>query len=110
MNSKESVKFGIDWGGTKIEIIALDGTGNQILRTRSPTPKDDYQGCLDTVRELIESAESELGCKGTVGFGIPGTISPATNLVKKCEFNLDEWSTTNGGLRIQFRSQSSDPK
>ena len=82
MNSIETFKLGIDWGGTKIEIIALDGSGAQILRTRAPTPKDDYQGCLQTVKDLVDGAERELGGKGTVGFGIPGTISPATGLVK----------------------------
>ena len=82
MNSTESIKLGIDWGGTKIEIIALDSSGTQILRTRSPTPKDDYQGCLQTVKKLVVDAELELGSKGTLGLGIPGTISPATSLVK----------------------------
>ena len=49
---------------------------------RAPTPKDDYQGCLQTVKDLVDGAERELGSKGTVGLGIPGTISPATGLVK----------------------------
>ena len=39
MNSNETVKLGIDWGGTKIEIITLDGSGTQILRTTSSYTK-----------------------------------------------------------------------
>lgn len=81
-DSKDTVRIGIDWGGTKIEAIALDMAGNQLFRERLPTPKDDYDGCLNTVKELVSMAESRIGRIGTLGFGIPGTISPATGLVK----------------------------
>lgn len=76
------MRIGIDWGGTKIEIIALDDGGETLMRERAPTVKDDYAGCVRLVRDLVSSAEVQLGKTGTVGLGIPGTISPATGLVK----------------------------
>ncbi len=74
--------LGIDLGGTKIEIIALDESGRQLLRRRRPTPRHDYDGTLAAIRELVLQAEAELGEAGTVGFGTPGAISPASGLLK----------------------------
>jgi len=74
--------IGIDWGGTKIEIIALAGDGTELLRERIETPKNDYEACVDVVVGLVQSCEARLGESGRVGLGIPGTISPATGLVK----------------------------
>jgi len=76
------MRLGIDWGGTKIEVIALSDTGEELFRQRRDTPKGDYQGCLQTVRQLVEAAEQATGATGTVGFGIPGSLSPKTGLVK----------------------------
>lgn len=77
-----TLALGIDLGGTKIEIIALDEAGTVLLRRRKPTPKGNYQGTLEALRDLIAETEFELGAKGTVGFGTPGAISPATGLLK----------------------------
>ncbi|MEM8839030.1 MAG: ROK family protein [Pseudomonadota bacterium] len=74
--------IGIDWGGTKIEIIALSPSGDTLLRRRATTPRNDYHACIETVRDLVNAAELETGQTGTVGLGIPGAISPATGLVK----------------------------
>ena len=76
------MRIGIDWGGTKIELIALDDNGDVLLREREATPKNDYTRCLEAVGSMIARAEGKLGQAGTVGIGIPGTISPATGLVK----------------------------
>ena len=40
------MKLGIDLGGTKIEIIALDNQGVERLRRRVPTPQGDYSATL----------------------------------------------------------------
>ncbi|MEM7216101.1 MAG: ROK family protein [Pseudomonadota bacterium] len=75
------MRIGIDWGGTKLEVIALDYDGTVLLRERIPTPPD-YDKSLEAVCGLIAMAETEIGRTGTVGIGIPGTISPATGLIK----------------------------
>ena len=76
-----AIRLGIDLGGTKTEIVALDAAGAVRLRRRAPTPPD-YAGVIGLIGELVDSAEAELGEGGTVGLGIPGSLSPATGLVR----------------------------
>ena len=38
--------IGIDWGGTKIEGIALTDEGKEIVRLREKTPRHNYEGCI----------------------------------------------------------------
>ncbi|RVU30439.1 ROK family protein [Neptunomonas marina] len=74
--------IGIDLGGTKIELIALDNSGVELLRQRVATPQGDYLGTVDTIVTLVTHAEQRLGATGTVGIGIPGTISRDSGIVK----------------------------
>lgn len=76
------MKLGIDLGGTKIEIIALDDIGGELLRRRVTTPQGDYAATLHAIENLVHSAEAELGQRGSVGIGTPGTLSKATGLLK----------------------------
>jgi len=76
------IRFGIDLGGTKIEIIALAQDGRELLRRRVATPKENYGEILDAVAALVRDAEAELGDRGTVGIGTPGSISRATGLLR----------------------------
>lgn len=78
-------RLGIDLGGTKIEIIALDATGRECLRQRVPTPKEDYMAILSAVVGLVRSAESALHLPpgaASVGIGTPGSLSRATGLLR----------------------------
>ena len=76
------MRIGIDLGGTKTEVIALADDGKQLFRHRLPTPKNDYQQTIGTIVELVRLAEEATGERGTVGLGIPGSISPYTRVVK----------------------------
>ena len=76
------MKLGIDLGGTKIEIIALDDEGGELLRLRVATPQGDYSGTLRAIADLVHQVEAVLGQAGTVGIGTPGAISRATGLLK----------------------------
>jgi fructokinase len=75
------MRLGVDLGGTKTEIIALDGDGKELLRRRMPTVRD-YAGTVAAIRGLVTGAEQELGATGTVGIAIPGTVSRHTGLIK----------------------------
>lgn len=75
------MRIGIDVGGTKIEGIALSDAGATLCRERVPTPRD-YPGTVAAIRALVRTLEGTVGEEGTVGVGIPGTIVPATGLVK----------------------------
>ena len=73
--------IGIDWGGTKMEVVALDEAGALRARERVPTPTS-YDACLDAVRSLVLSAEVASGAAGSIGIGIPGSPNPRTGLVR----------------------------
>jgi fructokinase len=76
------MRMGVDLGGTKIEAIAMDDAGGVRARLRVPTPRGDYPGTLEAIAGLFAELERAAGPIATVGMGIPGTISPATGLVK----------------------------
>ncbi|EAQ1832737.1 fructokinase [Salmonella enterica] len=76
------MRIGIDLGGTKTEVIALDDAGEQRFRHRLPTPREDYQQTIETIATLVNMAEQATGQTGSVGIGIPGSLSPYTGVVK----------------------------
>ncbi|MGE0736973.1 MAG: ROK family protein [Alphaproteobacteria bacterium] len=75
-------RLGVDIGGTKIEVMAIDAEGHERWRRRAATPRGDYDATLAGVRALVHAAEAELGGRGTVGVAQPGSISPSTGLVR----------------------------
>ncbi len=78
-------RLGVDLGGTKIEVVALDGAGQVRWKRRLPTPRDDYGATLATVAQLVCEAEAELRVAAgslRVGIGTPGSISRATGLLR----------------------------
>ncbi len=64
--------YGLDIGGTKIEITAFDHAFVRGKSVRVPTPKADYQEFLQTISQLVHQFDGEYGCEGSVGVGIPG--------------------------------------
>lgn len=76
------MRIGIDLGGTKIEGIALDNAGIEVFRKRIDAPQGVYHNTLMAIVKLVTEIEGATQDKGTVGIGIPGTISPKTNLIK----------------------------
>jgi fructokinase len=76
------MRLGVDLGGTKIEILALETGGRALLRERVPTPRANYEDAVRAIVNLVLGTESKLGRKGSLGIAIPGAISPKTGLVK----------------------------
>lgn len=77
-------KIGIDLGGSKIEILALDPDGRERLRRRVATPRGDYPATLAAVAALVTDVERELGVHASVGIGTPGALSEPGGLMKNC--------------------------
>ena len=77
-----SLRIGVDLGGTKIELLALDPQGHERYRKRVPTPRGDYGATVKTVTALVGECEEALATQGTVGIGIPGALSLATGRIK----------------------------
>jgi fructokinase len=76
------MRIGVDLGGTKIEGIAISADGAARVRRRIPAPRGDYGRTLTAVVDLVHQIEREIGARGSVGIGIPGAVSPATQLIK----------------------------
>lgn len=76
------IRLGIDLGGTKTEIIALDERRTPILRRREPTPAHDYDATLALIARLVREAETAIGKRGSVGIGTPGALSPGAQHVR----------------------------
>lgn len=79
--------IGIDWGGTKMEVIAIDEGGAELVRHRIPTPREDYEGSIAAVVGLVAYAERATGRTGTVGIGLPGSPNPRTGIIR----NANSW-------------------
>jgi fructokinase len=75
------IRIGIDFGGTKIEAAALEASGAMLARVRLPNP-GGYDAAIQTVTELVSQIEADTGRTGSVGVGIPGSVSPRTGLVR----------------------------
>jgi fructokinase len=81
----KTMRLGVDLGGSKIEVIAIDAAGSERLRRRVATPVDDYDATLATIATLVRDAERELGLvagAASVGIGTPGSQSRATGLLR----------------------------
>lgn len=76
------MRLGVDLGGTKIEILALESGGREVLRRRVATPRGSYDDTVRAIIGLVQSAEATLGRTGSLGICIPGTVSRKTGLVK----------------------------
>ena len=75
-------RLGIDLGGTKIELVALDAAGSIVFRERVATPAGDYEGTVAAVVALVQSAERRLGEAARVGVATPGALSLKTARIK----------------------------
>jgi fructokinase len=76
------MRLGVDFGGTKIEAALLDSKGEIRARQRIPNP-GDYQGAIRAVADLVARIEQEAGARcAAVGFAVPGSLSPATGLMR----------------------------
>jgi fructokinase len=76
------MRLGIDFGGTKIEGALLDSTGEILNRQRVPNP-GDYSAAVRAIADLTAKIESDTGqAIKAVGIAQPGSLSPATGLVR----------------------------
>src|SRR6516164_1725380 len=82
LRKDDSLRIGVDLGGTKIEFVALARDGTELYRHRIPTPRFEYDGTVRALAEGVKEMEKRLSRTATVGVGIPGTVSTRTGLVK----------------------------
>jgi fructokinase len=75
------MRFGIDVGGTKTEIVVLSDSGKMIHRERQATP-DNYPSFLMSIVKLISATEAHYGETSDIGICLPGAVSPDTGRLK----------------------------
>ena len=78
----QSVQIGIDLGGTKIEIVAIDAAGRVLEQVRVATPSGDYRATLATILDLVAGVEGRHGPARGIGIGTPGSVSRANGTIK----------------------------
>lgn len=75
--NKEKVSplhYGLDIGGTKIEIGIFTPELKMLESWRISTPTKDYDEFLGTIHNLIKKADERSGQYGSIGIGMPGII------------------------------------
>ncbi len=77
-------RLGIDLGGTKIEAVLLDDSGQIRWRQRLDTPQGDYPATLEAIAQLVTAADAEAGQALPLGIGTPGAVSTRSGLMKNC--------------------------
>jgi predicted NBD/HSP70 family sugar kinase len=78
----QRVRIGVDLGGTKIEVLAMDGCGGELLRRRIATPQGDYAATVAAVAALVGDAERRLAARGSIGIAAPGAVSRVSGCIK----------------------------
>ena len=104
------MRIGVDLGGNKIEIVALDDHGTAVIRRRTPTPSADYAATVRAIVDLVVQAQKEIGGVATVGIATPGAISVTTGLIKKFKQHGAEWQTVIARHRYRAGSTRQDRK
>lgn len=97
------MRLGIDLGGTKTEIRAIGDDGEERLRERVPTPVHSYDEIVNAITALVHAAEERLGCRGSVGIAIPGTLSARTGLVKNANSTVLNGSPLDRDLETALK-------
>lgn len=75
------MRIGIDLGGTKIEGVVMGARSQILARERVPTPRGDYAATVAAIAALVQRLEQGRG-RLPVGIGHPGSLSPATGLLR----------------------------
>lgn len=88
------MKVGLDVGGTKTDVVAVDGSGTVVARLRRATgwgPDAVTATIVDAVRALETDGHVDLSSMRTVGIGIPGQVEPGTGrVVHAVNLGVDE--------------------
>jgi len=74
--------YGLDIGGTKIELAVFNSQLEKQYSERVETPKTSYEDWLNAIVNLVKKADEKFGCKGSVGLGIPGFVNQSTGIAE----------------------------
>lgn len=96
--------YGLDIGGSKIELVAFDGALRAIHRRRIDTPQDGYPAFLDAVCALVTQADAALGGRcDAIGIGLPGVRDRASG--RQLSANVPALTGQRVGADLEARLQ-----
>ncbi len=78
----EMIRIGVDIGGTKMEIAAIDESGAELLRRRESAPRGSYAEAIEAIAQFVLEAERDVGARCSVGIGTPGAVSRRSGVLK----------------------------
>lgn len=76
-------RIGVDLGGTKIEAVLMDASGEIVETMRVPTP-NDYFGTVKAIYELVQQLDQKADIVCPVGLGTPGAWVAQRGVMKNC--------------------------
>lgn len=88
-----AVYYGLDIGGTKIELAAFNENLEKLYSERVPTPQTDYEDWLFTIETLVRNADKKFGEKGSVGLGLPGFVNRETGVAEITNIRVADGKT-----------------
>lgn len=88
-----AIYYGLDIGGTKIELAAFNEQLEKLYSERVPTPQTDYEDWLNTIETLVNNADQKFGEKGTVGLGLPGFVNRKTGVAEITNIKVADGKT-----------------
>ena len=74
--------YGLDIGGTKIELAVFNSQLEKQYSERVETPKTSYEDWLNAIVNSVKKADEKFGCKGSVGLGIPGFVNQSSGIAE----------------------------
>src|SRR5262249_34245074 len=82
----DSMRAGVDLGGTKIDALIVEGERNIFARARQPTPIEGggpavVKAIARAVEDAAEAAAVSVDQLTGVGVGSPGAVDPAAGTV-----------------------------
>jgi glucokinase len=92
---KQTLRGGIDLGGTKIEAIVVDDANTVLGSSRRPTPTtgtpEDVAGEMAVaITAAVKAADTTTAALAGVGVGSPGSVDPSTGTISSAR-NLPGW-------------------
>ncbi len=87
MSAAAQLRLGLDLGGTKLAGVVMAPDGEVVAARRVPSPRDDYGATLQSIVDLIDRLQGDVGASGVdlkVGIGTPGSWQPDNRTMKNC--------------------------
>ncbi|MCK3654359.1 N-acetylglucosamine kinase [Pasteurellaceae bacterium Macca] len=94
--------YGLDIGGTKIELAVFNEQLEKLYSERVPTPQTSYEDWLYAVETLVRSADTKFNTKGNIGLGLPGFVNRETGLAEITNIRVADGKTILNDLSARL--------